>query len=32
VLFWGSSEETVLEEVRENYSGEVVLGHDLDVY
>ncbi len=32
VLFWGSSEETVLEEVRENYSGEVVLGQDLDVY
>ncbi len=32
VLFWGSSEETVLEEVREKYSGEVVLGHDLDVY
>jgi len=26
------SEETVLEEVREKYSGEVVLGHDLDVY
>ena len=32
VLFWGSSEETVLEEVRETYSGEVVLGHDLDVF
>ena len=32
VLFWGSSEETVIEEVREKYSGEVVLGHDLDVY
>ncbi len=32
VLFWGSSEETVLEEVRSTYSGEVVLGHDLDVY
>ncbi len=32
VLFWGSSEETVLEEVRENYSGEDVLGHHLDVY
>jgi len=32
VLFWGSSEETVLEEVREKYSGEVVLGHDLDVF
>jgi ribonuclease Z len=32
VLFWGSSEETVLKEVREKYSGDVVLGHDLDVY
>ena len=32
VLFWGSSEETVLEEVREKYSGAVVQGHDLDVY
>jgi ribonuclease Z len=32
VLLWGSSEETLLEEVRENYSGEVVLAHDLDVY
>ena len=32
VLFWGSSEETVLEEVREKYSGDVVLGSDLDVY
>ena len=32
VLFWGSSEETVLEEVREKYSGEVVLGRDLDVF
>lgn len=32
VLFWGASEETVLEEVRERFSGEVVLGHDLEVY
>jgi ribonuclease Z len=32
VLFWGSSEETVLEEVREHYSGDVVLANDLDVY
>lgn len=30
VHFWGASEETVLEEVRENYSGEVVLARDLD--
>lgn len=32
VLFWGSSEETVLEEVRAQYSGDVVLADDLDVY
>lgn len=32
VLFWGSSEETVLEEVREHYSGDVVLANDLDVF
>ena len=32
VLFWGSSEETVLEEVREKYTGEVVLARDLDVF
>ena len=32
VLFWGASEETVLDEVREKYAGDVVLGHDLDVF
>ncbi|MEM7430996.1 MAG: MBL fold metallo-hydrolase [Pseudomonadota bacterium] len=32
ILFWGSSGETLLEEVRSTYSGEVVLGNDLDVY
>jgi ribonuclease Z len=32
ILFWGSSEETVLEEVREHYSGDVVLANDLDAY
>jgi len=32
VLFWGSSEDTVLDEVRANYAGEVVMGHDLDVF
>jgi hypothetical protein len=32
ILFWGASEETVLKEVREKYSGEVVLGNDLDVF
>ena len=32
VLFFGSSEETVLEELRQDYNGDVVLAHDLDVY
>jgi hypothetical protein len=31
-LFWGASEATVLEEVREKYDGDVVLGNDLDTY
>lgn len=31
-LFWGSSEETLLEEVRKHYDGDVVLAQDLDVY
>lgn len=32
VLFWGASEETILNEVREKYAGDVVLSHDLDVF
>ena len=32
ILFWGASEETVLKEVREKFSGEVVLADDLDVF
>jgi ribonuclease BN (tRNA processing enzyme) len=32
VLFWGSSEETVMREVREKYAGDVVLADDLDVF
>jgi len=31
-LFWGSTEEELLEEVRSIYSGKVVSGNDLDVY
>ncbi len=31
-LFWGGSEADILAEVHENYSGQVVLGKDLDVY
>lgn len=32
ILFWGATEETVLREVRERFSGHVVLAEDLDVY
>ncbi|MDH3806137.1 MAG: MBL fold metallo-hydrolase, partial [Gammaproteobacteria bacterium] len=32
ILFWGASEDTVLEEVREKYTGKVLLGNDLDVF
>ena len=32
VLFWGSDEQTVLREVQEKFSGEVVLADDLDVF
>lgn len=31
-LFWGTSEEDLLKEIRRNYSGKVVSGHDLDIY
>ena len=31
-LFWDASEETLLDEVRQGYSGKVVSGHDLDVF
>lgn len=31
-LFWGTSEENLLKEVRERYAGKVVSGNDLDVY
>ncbi|MFC1889741.1 MBL fold metallo-hydrolase [Thermodesulfobacteriota bacterium] len=31
-LFWATSEEALLEEVRVDYDGEVVSGRDLDVY
>lgn len=31
-LFWGSSEEDLLNELRHTYKGKVVCGQDLDVY
>jgi ribonuclease Z len=32
ILFWGSSEEQILQEIGEVYSGEVFVGHDLDIF
>jgi len=31
-LFWGTSEDNLLKEVREGYAGRVVSGSDLDIY
>ncbi|MBS1811419.1 MAG: MBL fold metallo-hydrolase [Acidobacteria bacterium] len=31
-LFWGTSEDALLNEIRQDYSGKVVSGRDLDVY
>ena len=31
-LFWGTSEDDLLREIRASYAGKVVSGHDLDVY
>lgn len=31
-LFWGSSDEELLSEIRERYAGKVVSGNDLDVF
>jgi len=31
-LFWGTSEDDLLKEVRERYAGKVVSGRDLDIY
>jgi ribonuclease BN (tRNA processing enzyme) len=31
-LYWGTSEEDLLSEIRERYDGVVVSGHDLDVF
>lgn len=31
-LFWGTSEDGLLKEVRQSYSGKVVSAHDLEVY
>jgi ribonuclease BN (tRNA processing enzyme) len=31
-LFWGTSDDDLLKEVRAGYAGKVVSGRDLDVY
>jgi ribonuclease Z len=32
ILFWGSTEEELLEEIADRYSGKVVAGRDLDIF
>ena len=32
ILFWGSTEEELLEEMTGSYAGKVVVGRDLDIY
>ena len=32
ILFWGSTETALLDEIRSVYKGEVYVGHDLDIY
>ena len=31
-LFWGSSAEEIINEVKEKYDGEVILARDLDIF
>jgi ribonuclease BN (tRNA processing enzyme) len=31
-LFWDQTEEQLLSEIRQTYHGDVVSGHDLDIY
>ena len=32
LLFWGATEEELVAEIREEYSGEVICGQNLGVY
>ena len=32
ILFWGSSEQELLDEIRTGYEGEVIVGQDLDIF
>ncbi len=31
-LFWGAGEEELLQEIRANYGGKIISGHDLDIF
>ena len=31
-LYWGSTDEEILNEISEKYDGRVIIGHDLDVF
>jgi ribonuclease Z len=32
ILFWGSTEEELLDEINSHYDGKVIVGRDLDIY
>ena len=32
ILYWGSTEEELLEEISSAYQGQVIVGRDLDIY
>jgi len=32
ILFWGATDEQLLEEISQTYEGKVVVGSDLDIY
>lgn len=32
ILYWGSTEEELLQEISSEYNGEVIVGRDLDIY
>jgi ribonuclease BN (tRNA processing enzyme) len=32
ILFWGASDDDLLNEIKETYSGKVIVGKDLDIY
>ena len=32
ILFWGSNEAELLEEIQSGYNGNVIVGEDLDIF